>query len=46
MTEDKKFNHIKIELPPKLKRVNVDGKRRYMTPEGLLYKSVTSVLLL
>jgi genome maintenance exonuclease 1 len=44
MTEDKKFNHIKIELPPKLKRVNVDGKRRYMTPEGLLYKSVTSVL--
>jgi hypothetical protein len=44
MIEDKTFNHIKIELPPKLKRVNMDGKRRYMAPNGELYRSVTNIL--
>ena len=40
---DKKFTHDFIEIP-KLKRENVDGSRKYLTPEGNHYPSVTTIL--
>ena len=36
------INHIPLELP-KLKRINIDGKRLYKTPDGNKYTSVTTV---
>jgi len=36
------INHIPLELPS-LKRINVDGKRLYETPDGNKYPSVTTV---
>lgn len=36
------INHIPLELP-KLKRINIDGKRLYETPDGNKYPSVTTV---
>ena len=44
MTEYKHFNHVIIPLPDRLKTQTIEGKRFYMTPEGNLYKSVTSTL--
>jgi hypothetical protein len=40
--QSKIFTHNFVELP-KLKRVEVDGSRRYVTPSGNAYLSVTSL---
>ena len=37
------FNHIPVEIDG-LKRVNTDNGRRYVTPSGLLYPSITTIL--
>ena len=37
------FNHINIDIP-KIKRVEIAGRRQYETPTGKAYPSVTSVL--
>lgn len=36
------FNHIALELPT-LERINEDGKRLYVTPNGKRYPSVTNI---
>lgn len=38
----KTFNHNFVDLP-KLKRIEVDGERRYQTPAGKAYMSVTTL---
>jgi len=37
------FTHVDVKLP-KLLREDGDGRRRYLTPEGRAYPSITSVL--
>ena len=37
------FNHIPVEID-QLKRKNTDKGRRYETPSGALYPSVTTIL--
>jgi len=40
-----KFNHVKLDREiPKLVRLDENGSRRYVTPEGNKYPSVTTVL--
>ena len=39
----KTFNHDFVEIP-KLKQINTDNGRRYQTPTGNLYPSVTTIL--
>ena len=39
----KTFNHNFVEIP-KLKQINTDNGRRYQTPTGNLYPSVTTIL--
>jgi len=39
---DKRFTHISFQFP-KLQKVDVNGTRHYLTPEGKKYPSVTSV---
>ncbi len=39
----KTFNHNFVEIP-KLKQINTDNGRRYKTPSGNLYPSVTTIL--
>jgi len=38
------FNHVSTPLLPKLKVDQVAGKRYYITPEGVKYPSITTVL--
>jgi len=39
------FNHVDVDLPiNKLSRVNENGKRWYLTPDGNKYPSITTVL--
>lgn len=37
------FEHKKIEIP-KLQRVEINGRRHYVTPEGFRYASITTAL--
>jgi len=39
------FNHIPVEID-ELKRINTDNGRRYITPSGVLYPSITTILSL